>query len=163
MKTVSTFVISLLVFGFLFIALPEKSYSGVSPLGCCLESVNQCIGCGDLECAIRPSECSAIGGDGAIPNAVCDGDSGNCSTGEGFGCCVVFDGNCEDDIGIEPCDRGFNGEAWFRGTDCIDVPRCSEPPPTLAPEVTNVPTLSGWGFIISGCSTSSCWVRSFSG
>ena len=35
MKTISTFVIGVLLFSVLFIALPEKGYSGVSIVGCC--------------------------------------------------------------------------------------------------------------------------------
>ncbi len=34
-KSMSIFVATFLVIGFFFLALPEKGYSGVEPLGCC--------------------------------------------------------------------------------------------------------------------------------
>jgi len=47
-KSISTFVIAFLVFGFFFLALPEKGYSGNpmppnGPFGCCQVPVDICL------------------------------------------------------------------------------------------------------------------------
>ncbi len=47
MKSVPTFMIALLVFGFLFLVLPEKGYSGLVPLppdvSCCINTEGSCV------------------------------------------------------------------------------------------------------------------------
>jgi hypothetical protein len=43
-KNKSIFVTTFLIIGFFFLALPEKGYSGVAPIGCCITD----LGCIDI-------------------------------------------------------------------------------------------------------------------
>jgi len=137
MKTISTFVIALLVFGFFILALPEKGYSGLNPLGCCAPSDTACSGCGDLDCAISAVECGADSE--FILNAVCiEGTDCMIFQKDVPGCCVLSTGNCLGVGDFEEC-NGV-GVAWFQETDCSEVPQC-------APIISPIPTISKWGLI----------------
>jgi len=136
----SLFVTTFLIIGFFFLALPEKGYSGIRPLGCCEDIADNCIGCGSLECAIQFSECEGIPVSGGFsPGEACF-DNDKCSTPkEGdFGCCVISAGSCNENQEFEDCDGV--GIAWFFDANCSEVPEC-------APIVTDVPTLNEWGLI----------------
>jgi len=135
----SLFVATFLIISFFFLALPEKGYSGIngnSQLGCCIER-GVCIGCGSLDCTLDLNECLAMGGDNSALNQVCQ-TNGGCAEPAGLGCCVLSEGNCNENQEFVDCDG--EGIAWFFKTDCSEFPEC-------APLVTNVPTLSEWGLI----------------
>jgi len=139
---ISLFVATFLIIGFFFLALPEKGYSGtngLSQLGCCVDNVEICIGCGSLGCAINESECGEIGGEGLSRGDVCF-NNGFClpPKDDDLGCCVISAGTCNGGELFVDCDAV--GIAWFFDTDCSEVPQC-------APVATNVPTLSGWGLL----------------
>jgi hypothetical protein len=144
---ISLFVASFLIIGFFFLALPEEGISGtngITSLGCCLHDPSGlCVGCELADCAIAEDGCQATG-DVYIEGNICvDGTPVECvDPFDDPGCCVISAGNCIENqtltLGVG-CD-GEGGTAWFLRTDCSEVPEC-------APLVTNVPTLSGWGFI----------------
>ncbi len=126
-KSISLFVATFLIIGFFFLALPEKGYSGINPLTCCLGAA--CLGCGSLgDCAIGENECMAIGGETNMGKA-CFGD-GNCLApkDDDLGCCVISAGNCNDGELFVDCDGV--GIALFFDTDCSEIPQCA-PPPTM--------------------------------
>ena len=139
-KSISLFATALLISGFIIFTFAEKSYSGVAALGCCLIAPDVCTGCGDLECALNRDMCAQAGGDGDVPGSICV--DGTCESAQGTGCCVVDEEECQEDIGIETCDRTFEGQAWFRGVSCNEVSLCGQ-----QPSVSNVPSLSQWGLI----------------
>ena len=138
---ISLFLATFLIISFFFLALPEKGFSGVNPLGCCLGVIG-CIGCGSLEnCAIRESDCpegadftSSDIGEACLTNGVdaCK----TLSDVELFGCCVNSAGNCNGEVEINDC----SGEVWFFEANCSEVPEC-------APIISPIPTLSEWGLI----------------
>jgi len=139
---ISIFVATLLIIGFFFLALPEKGFSGLlSGLGCCLDS-GVCIGCGGLECALNNDECMAAGGNSGTDSFFCLAN-GNCSgpiKSDDLGCCVLSEGNCNEDQEFQECDGV--GIEWVFKTECSEVARCPDPKVT-----SPIPTLSEWGLI----------------
>ena len=142
MKTISTLVIALLVFGFFILALPEKGYSGVNPLGCCVDN-NLCVGC-EIDCSTSKSFCTSK--DGAFEEGgVCVNPGGGeiCGgfLGNPMGCCVTEQGNCIDDQTFNQCNIA-EGEIWLSERSCFEVPECAAPA-----VVSAVPTLTQWSLI----------------
>ena len=69
-----------------------------------------------------------------------------------IGCCQSFEPvTCSDvftDGGRIICEESILGDEYFEGEICdVGTQDCTDAPPTLAPIPTDVPTLSGWGFI----------------
>ena len=65
MKGIPFLAISILVFGFFFLVLPQNIYAGtdMTALGCCVDNNNVCLGCGEFEnCSIPGSQCELING-----------------------------------------------------------------------------------------------------
>lgn len=142
MKTKLTIIITILAFGLMFITTTLKTSAGIdSTLGCCNRALFDCIGCGDLDCAISRAECEIIGGEDFDSGLICF-DGQTCETGLGPGCCVIEGDGCQDDTSFDACDTTLGGNAWFRAELCRDVPGCEEPI-----EPRNVPTLSGLALI----------------
>ena len=145
MRTISTFVLALLVFSFLFLSLPHKGNS--QELGCCFEpDANSCSGCEGLACAISLENCQRN-----FPNSLFSEDSycieGGCSNNTSAGCCVIQGGDCKEVASLNTCELGEGGIAYFVGVGCNQVPSCSNSSPPGGSEVSNVPTLSEWGLI----------------
>ena len=85
MKTISTFLIAILVFGFLFLALPEKGYSGVSIPGgppCCQTQNFFCHGGSPEAEDLCIPQCIDAGTCVFFENAVCVEDEENPSMSE---------------------------------------------------------------------------------
>jgi len=127
------------------LAIPQKGFSGldVSAPVCCI-SGDSCVGC-ESGCSIPSAECAASGGDGQ-KEAVCvdNGSSASCDDPGGTqGCCVIAEGECLDNpIDYFSCAFEAGGTSWFQGTDCSEIPQCSE-----SPSVSNILTLGEWGMI----------------
>jgi len=144
MKSISTFVIALLVFSFLFLSLPEKGISSVLH-GCCIMD-NQCVGCESGDCATTESFCTEAGS--SVLDGVCINDVGGATCDfttdwdNEVGCCVLDTNSCLEDTEWRNCisdsEPILEGEIWLPGASCRQVPQCV---------VRNVPTLSEWGLI----------------
>ena len=124
---ISIFLVTFLIIGFFFIALPEKGNAGLS-LGCCLSPPNgtsSCIGCGGLDCAIRFDLCE-VPPNNFQPGDTCINTNNGAECGGVFGatgCCINLGGNClEERLEIGECASGDEALAWFLGTDCSEVP-----------------------------------------
>jgi len=118
---ISTIAIFLFVFGFLFIAIPHNSYSGVSQLGCCLnEAILECENC-EGTCASLLEECNV----GFLHNSYCGPDGGSCVIAQesDLGCCVRPDNLCVGSAELEQCEI-YDGVEWVFDTSCSDVPQC---------------------------------------
>ena len=141
----SVLSISFLLFGFLFLASPQSSYS--QGLGCCINPSggSSCPGCEGLACAGLESDCEALQFM-FTPGSYCI--EGGCSDDVGFGCCVIAQGNCTQVVSQESCDVVEDGVGYFFGADCSQVPACSDPSPGPGAEPpSSVPTLSQWSLI----------------
>lgn len=142
MKHLSITLIALLVFGFLFLALPERGVSS-ELFGCCVVD-NQCAGCSGGGCGTSDSFCEAAGSE--TQDGVCFDVAGEPScdfetTWDDFdGCCVIDTNNCVDDSDWRDCVTGptseLNGQLWFPEASCGEVPQCV---------VRNIPTMNNWG------------------
>lgn len=151
-KSISMFVLPLLIFGFIFLALPEKGYAGTpsSTFGsCCIDSSDgECITCEFFGCAYSRSFCQQeLGGDfDAGAGGVCVSEQGQARCGDGDpgepGCCVIAQGSCQDEVIRGNCfdDQGEGAEFWVFNESCSNVPECE---PTERP----IPTLNHWGLI----------------
>jgi len=77
-KSITTFVASFLVFGFLFLALPQNSNAEIDP-GCCQYGIEQ----GTLSCLDSGGRCPAFKDgrsfDGFFPGETCNEQTGVCS------------------------------------------------------------------------------------
>jgi len=142
----SLFLATFLIVGFFFLALPENGYSGLGPLGCCIDDGLNCIGCGlqedSLDCAITQNNCPLGGTDfetGEVCLTIPGGDDRCDVDNSGLGCCVLSEDNCEEGQTIGACNG--DGIAWFRGVECSEVPQCQ------VDVASAVPTLSEWGLI----------------
>lgn len=134
-----------IISSFIFLALPEKGYSGL-PLGCCTTPLNgttDCIGCDGLDCAINADLCDVPNNYLGASTCVDDGGNAQCVESVGIdGCCIDGNGIClEEAVDIEECSFGNEGLAWFPDTECSEVPQCGQN------TVSNVPTLSPWAVI----------------
>jgi len=139
MKSISTFVIALLVFSFFFLALPEKGISSITG-GCCIKD-GACAGC-ESGCITTPDFCIDMGGteeegacfDEGLGPPICRNPV------DKVGCCVLGPDNCVEDIGVEDCFRVEMGDIWNPGDSCSEVPQC-------VVIKTPIPTISQWGLI----------------
>ena len=134
---ISLFVVTFLIIGFFFLALPEKGFSGAGfSLGCCRtldvppeQDGGECVACGeDISCFTSPSFCSSEMGF-FIEDRVCleESDGALCprATGSAEGCCVTEQGICVDQT-IEDCNNNIAGaEIWLGLTSCSEVPQCA--------------------------------------
>jgi hypothetical protein len=131
--------------------LPEKGYSGLGDLGCCIDDGLNCIGCGlqedGLDCAITQDNCP-IGGTNFEVGQVCltvPGGEDRCDPDtSSFGCCVLEGGSCEDGRVFGLCN---SNAAWFQGVQCSEVPECPQFVPPINNITSPIPTLSQWGLI----------------
>lgn len=144
MMRVSTFVISFLLLGFLFLALPQNSHSGfnLGPLGCCVDNNNVCLGCGPSEnCAISQAQCDGVLGGNFSQGEICfETMLSSCADpGGDTGCCILARGNCEGGIDIAEC-TSQNGTGWIIAQSCSELVQCEDLP-------KSVPSLSQWGLL----------------
>ena len=134
------FIITFFVAGFIFLSLPEKGFSGMPMLGCCINMGGNCSGGGG--CSGAGNEpCQVLGplGMGSCPNECTEPDEVACFTtaevcvstsDEDFclpGCCVVNtgEGECKITDSEEDCEEF--GMVEVRD-DCDQLPDCDEPP-----------------------------------
>jgi len=137
---ISLFVSTFLIISFFFLALPENGYSGMPiNVGCCI-GADECLGCGSSDCAITRNECDDIINTALwVPDFVCIQGVGCQDLPEELGCCVISEGECQNEQTIEQCNG--EGAAWFLQTDCSELLQCPQA------VVSAVPTLNEWGLI----------------
>ena len=121
--------------GISLLSNPEKSYAGfdLGPLGCCLSA---CF-CDGFRCATPEGICNDTN---FVAGQVCQESPGPlCETvDEPFGCCLIDDGECEDNATITSCD----GLTWFEGASCSEISGCP-----ATPSNAQVPAFTSWGLI----------------
>ncbi|MGB2693022.1 MAG: IPTL-CTERM sorting domain-containing protein [Thermodesulfobacteriota bacterium] len=78
-KSITTFVASFLIFGFLFLALPQNGFTQEIELGCCQYGLEE----GERSCRISGGICprpiTRTSFDGFFPGETCNEEAGVCS------------------------------------------------------------------------------------
>ena len=143
MMRISAFVVSFLLFGLLFTALPQNSYAGIgmTTLGCCFDNNNECLSCGIFEsCAVEESQCDTVNGNFSEGLVCFETQLSACADpGTDAGCCILARGECEGGISLNQCSNS-GGAGWLLDQDCNEIVQC-------AGLTRNVPSLSQWGLI----------------